>query len=139
MPPPAIDPAAACNPDCPVLRASQVLDGKWTTLIVRDLLAGPRRFAELQRSVGRISPRLLTARLRLLQDEGVLERSVFPTNPPSTSYQLTAHGRQLLDVIQALAAFGQASQARDRSRARQAARAAAKAPPAPAGRVHRLR
>lgn len=127
----------ACQPDCPVLRASRVLDGKWTTLIVRDLLGGPRRFAELQRSVGRISPRLLTARLRLLEAEGVLERRVYATQPPSTDYRLTAHGRKLLDVIQAMARFGQASQARDRAQARRPA--AALSPAAASARVHRLR
>ena len=98
-------------------RAARVIDGKWTTLIVRELLAGPRRFSELQRGIGQISPRLLTARLRLLEDEGVLSRTVHPTQPPSTEYALTAHGRQLQAVIEAMAAFGALSQRRDARRA----------------------
>jgi DNA-binding HxlR family transcriptional regulator len=90
-----------------------VIDGKWTTLIVRELLAGTRRFSELQRGIGPISPRLLTARLRLLEDEGVLLRTVYPTNPPTTGYELTSHGQRLKGVIEAMAAFGAASQRRD--------------------------
>lgn len=124
----------ACTPDCPVQRAARVIDGKWTTLIVRDLLAGTRRFSELQRSLQPISPRLLTARLRLLEDEGVLTRTVHATVPPTTEYTLTVHGRRLLSVIEAMAAFGEASQRRDRSRARAAPE------PRPASHlVHRLR
>jgi DNA-binding HxlR family transcriptional regulator len=138
------DPAptdAACTADCPVQRASQVLDGKWTTLIVRDLLGGAQRFSQLQRSVGRVSPRLLTARLRLLEQEGVLTRSVHPTLPPTTEYALTDHGRRLYGVIQALAEFGLAAQARDRAVAAAADLAAAQAAQRPAVRrqVHRLR
>lgn len=124
----------ACTPDCPVQRAARVIDGKWTTLIVRDLLAGTRRFSELQRSLQPISPRLLTARLRLLEDEGVLTRTVHATVPPTTEYTLTVHGRRLLAVIEAMAAFGEASHRRDHSRARVTAQASQ-----PGRRIHRLR
>ena len=103
-----------CDPDCPVQRAARVIDGKWTTLIVRDLLSGTRRFSELQRSLGKVSPRLLTARLRLLEAEGVLVRAVHPTIPPSTEYSLTPHGKRLQAVIEAMAAFGTASAKRDK-------------------------
>jgi len=128
-----------CLPDCPVQRAAQVVDGKWTTLIVRDLLGGAKRFSELQRSVGRVSPRLLTARLRLLEQEGVLTRSVYPTNPPTTDYALTEHGWRLHAVIAAMAEFGLAAQARDQTVAALAAEAAQAAAPDPRSRVHRLR
>ena len=121
-----------CNAECPVARAARVLDGKWTTLVVRELLGGAKGFAQLQRGVGTVSPRLLTARLRLLEDEGVLTRTVHPTQPPTTEYALTAHGRQLQSLIEAMAAFGVLSQRRD----------AHKPPPQPPPqgvKVHRLR
>lgn len=124
--------AQDCNAECPVARAARVLDGKWTTLVVRELLSGAKGFAQLQRGVGTVSPRLLTARLRLLEDEGVLTRTVHPTQPPTTEYALTAHGRQLQSLIEAMAAFGVLSQRRD----------AQKRPPQPPPQgvtVHRLR
>lgn len=124
--------AQDCNAECPVARAARVLDGKWTTLVVRELLGGAKGFAQLQRGVGTVSPRLLTARLRLLEDEGVLTRTVHPTQPPTTEYALTEHGRQLQSLIEALAAFGVLSQQRD----------AQKRPPPPPPQgvtVHRLR
>jgi DNA-binding HxlR family transcriptional regulator len=105
--------ATPCLPECPVARAARVIDGKWTTLIVRELLHSARSFTQLQRGVGSISPRLLAARLRMLEDEGVLTRTVHPTKPPTTEYALTAHGRRLEAVIDAMAVFGVVSQRRD--------------------------
>lgn len=110
----ALDPSAACDSDCPVQHAARLIEGKWTTLIVRDLLNGSKRFSELQRSLSGISPRLLTARLRLLEVEGVLLRQVYATQPPSTEYSLTVHGRRLQKLIEAMAAFGLASRRRER-------------------------
>jgi DNA-binding HxlR family transcriptional regulator len=130
-----------CGTGCPVARAARVLDGKWTTLIVRELLPGPQRFAVLLRGIGEVSPRLLTARLRLLEAEGVVRRTVLPTQPPGTEYALTAHGQQLYDVIRAMAAFGTAAQQRDAEQAleaRRQAEAAARTPARPR-QVHRLR
>lgn len=123
----------SCASDCPVLRAARVVEGKWTALIIRDLLAEPRRFSELQRSLAPISPRLLTARLRLLEQEGVVRRTVYPTNPPATEYALTPHGDRLHKLIEAMADFGRASQRRD-------ARAPSTRPSPSVGRVvHRVR
>ena len=82
-------------------------DGKWTTLIVRDLLGGKKRYSELQRSLAGISPRLLALRLRSLEQQGLLTRTVYATNPPTTEYELTARGRELRAVIKAMAKFGQ--------------------------------
>lgn len=96
-----------CGVACPVQRAAQVLDGKWTTLILRDLLAGKMRFSELQRSLVGISPRLLTTRLKSLESQGLLTRTVFATVPPTTEYALTTQGQQIMPVVQAMAAYGQ--------------------------------
>ena len=95
-----------CEPACPIQRAAALLEGKWTTLIVRDLLGGKRRFSELQRGLAGISPRLLTARLRLLEEQGLVQRYQYPTIPPTTEYELTAFGFELLPVLQAMAVFG---------------------------------
>ena len=101
-----------CNPDCPVARAHEVLGGKWTTLIFRDLMGGTRRYSELMRSLAGISPRMLAERLRMLEAEGLVTRTVFPTVPPTTEYALTDLGHGIGPVIQAMAAFGAALQAR---------------------------
>ncbi|WP_354001983.1 winged helix-turn-helix transcriptional regulator [Stagnihabitans tardus] len=97
---------AGCAEDCPVARAHGVLGGKWTTLIFRDLLPGPQRYSGLMRSLGGISPRMLAERLDMLEEAGLVERRVYPTNPPTTDYRLTALGQGMGPVIAAMAAFG---------------------------------
>lgn len=95
-----------CVSDCPVARAHDVLGGKWTTLVVRDLLTGTKRYSQLQRSLTGISPRMLAARLAQLEATGLISKKVYPTVPPKTEYTLTKRGRQIEPVIQAMAAFG---------------------------------
>ncbi len=96
-----------CEPECPVKLAADILSGKWTTLIVRELLAGTRRYSELQYALLGISPKILASRLRMLEGEGLLTRKVYPTIPPKTEYTLTALGREMQSVIVAMAQFGQ--------------------------------
>lgn len=95
-----------CDDECPVARASEVLSGKWTTLIVRDLLPGKKRYSELQRSLSGISPRMLAARLSMLEQAGLIAKTIYPTVPPKTEYELTDAGRRIEPVIAAMAAFG---------------------------------
>lgn len=95
-----------CTPGCPVQRAAEILSGKWTTLIFRELLAGTRRYSELQYALLGISPKVLAQRLHLLEDHGLLTRKVYPTVPPRTEYTLTPAGRAVEPVIRAMAAFG---------------------------------
>jgi DNA-binding HxlR family transcriptional regulator len=102
------DPAQPCDEDCPVRRAADIVGHKWTTLVVRDLLSGKKRYSELQRSINGISPRMLAARLKELENAGVVTRTVFPTIPPTTEYELTRLGRKLEKLIHALAEFGMA-------------------------------
>ena len=99
-------PEAPCGPECPIQRVSQVLDGKWTILVLRDLLSGKKRYSQLQRGLKGISPRLLALRLRTLEQQGLLTRCVYPTNPPTTEYELTARGLAMRDIFAAMAAFG---------------------------------
>ncbi|HQT25832.1 MAG TPA: helix-turn-helix domain-containing protein [Burkholderiales bacterium] len=105
--------AAACDEHCPVRRTAGIVGYRWTTLIVRDLLGGKKRYSELLRSVSGISPRILAERLKQLEAEGLIERTAHPTIPPTTEYELTPLGRRLEPVIDAMALFGKALEARD--------------------------
>ncbi len=91
---------------CPVERTLAVLGAKWTTLIVRELLAGPRRFGQLRTALEGVSPKTLTERLRALEAEGLVERRQFPEVPPRVEYRLTASGETLRSVLDAMAAWG---------------------------------
>lgn len=111
MPPLPID--ADCSPNCPIAAAGEVLSGKWTTLIFRDLFGGTRRYSQLQASLAGISPRILADRLRMLEEKGLVHRRVIPSVPPKTEYSLTEKGRQIEPVLAALAGFGQMVQGID--------------------------
>jgi DNA-binding HxlR family transcriptional regulator len=94
---------------CPVARAVRVLDGKWTMLVIRDLLGGTRRFSELRASLAGISPKTLTDRLRELEQQGLVERVCYAEIPPRVEYTLTQRGRTLEPVINALADWGRST------------------------------
>lgn len=95
-----------CDDNCPVRRSMDVLGGRWTLLIVRDLLVEPRRFGELLITLGGVSPKVLTDRLKSLERQGILTRTVYPVMPLRVEYALTDLGRELRPVIDALAAWG---------------------------------
>ena len=97
---------ASSNDDCPVCRTADVVCGKWTLLIIRDLAEGRSRFCELERSLAGISPRTLSLRLRALEEEGIVERRTYPEVPPRVEYVLTPKGRALLPLIEDMRAFG---------------------------------
>jgi DNA-binding HxlR family transcriptional regulator len=92
--------------DCPVARAVRALDGKWTMLIIRDLLGGVRRFGDLRTSLVGVSPKTLTDRLRGLEELGLVTRVQYAEIPPRVEYSLTPAGRGLEPVISALGAWG---------------------------------
>lgn len=94
------------RPECGVERTLHVIGGKWTTLILRELLAGTRRYSELKRSLGRVSPKTLTERLRHLEAEGLLTRTVYAEVPPRVEYTLTTRGEGLGEIIAAMARWG---------------------------------
>ena len=95
-----------CSPlNCPIERALRVLDGKWSTLIIRDLLGGPKRFGELRASLGIGSPKTLTERLRILEHHGVLTRTVYAEVPPRVTYELSEKGYAFRTVLEAMAAW----------------------------------
>jgi DNA-binding HxlR family transcriptional regulator len=90
---------------CPIEHALLVLDGKWSTLIIRELLHGPKRFGELRDALGIGSPKTLTERLRILEHHGILTRTVYPEVPPRVVYELTDRGRAFRSVLEAMAAW----------------------------------
>ncbi len=92
--------------DCPVFRTAQIIEGKWTTQIVRDLLPGKKRYSELLHGLAGISPKVLAQRLRFLEEQGLLVKTIYAEVPPHTDYQLTDLGLRLTGVIQAMAEFG---------------------------------
>ena len=91
---------------CPVCATADIVCGKWTILVIRDLADGHTRFCELERSLEGISPRTLSLRLRALEEEGIVERQTFPEVPPRVEYSLTAKGRALLPLIEDMRSFG---------------------------------
>jgi DNA-binding HxlR family transcriptional regulator len=99
--------AEVCDDECPIKKTADVIEGRWTTLVIRELLPGKKRFSEIQKALTGISPKVLTARLRLLERRELLTRTVFPTVPPKTEYELTSLGRRLEAVLDAMTTFGQ--------------------------------
>lgn len=91
---------------CAVARALEVLGERWTLLVVRELMTGPKRFADLQSGLPGIATNILTERLRTLVDEGVVERRTLPRPAVTQVYELTDRGRELKPVLLALAGWG---------------------------------
>jgi DNA-binding HxlR family transcriptional regulator len=96
----------AVDETCPVCRTAEIVCGKWTLLLVRELSEGCSRFCELERSLAGISPRTLSLRLRALEDEGVVERHTYPEVPPRVEYALTAKGKALVPLVEDMRSYG---------------------------------
>jgi DNA-binding HxlR family transcriptional regulator len=91
---------------CPVARTLELVGDRWTLLIVRDLLRGPRRFQDLQTGLPGLAPNILSERLKLMEEHGLVARRFYSDHPPRAGYQLTPKGQELRVVIGALAAWG---------------------------------
>jgi DNA-binding HxlR family transcriptional regulator len=102
---------------CPVCATADLICGKWTILIIRDLAAGCSRFCELERSLTGISPRTLSLRLRALEEEGIVLRRTFPEVPPRVEYTLTSKGMALLPLIEDMRRYGREWLKTERGRA----------------------
>lgn len=96
----------ACDDNCPIKKTSKLIEGKWTTLVIRELLPGKKRYSEIQKALAGISPKVLTTRLRHLESNKLISRTVYPTIPPTTEYALTKLGKKLEAVLMAMAKFG---------------------------------
>lgn len=92
--------------NCPVRLAADLLEHKWITLIIRDLLSGKKRFSELERSLQPISAKVLTARLKELEKKGLVTRHIYPSVPPTTEYELRDSAQELRAIILAMETLG---------------------------------
>lgn len=92
--------------ECSIEKTLEVLDGKWTFLIIRDLFEGVRRFGELRKSLEGISPKTLSVRLKELEAKGIINRTAYPTVPPTVEYGLTEKGKSLKPIIVAMKLWG---------------------------------
>ncbi len=93
--------------DCPVARTLDLIGERWTILLMRDLLLhGPRRFQHFQDSLPGVAPNTLSARLKALEDNGLVRRVLYSERPPRVEYVLTDLGRSLGPVVKAMRDWG---------------------------------
>jgi DNA-binding HxlR family transcriptional regulator len=93
--------------NCPVCATADIVCGKWTLLLVRELYEGCSRFGELERALTGISPRTLSLRLRALEEEGIVKRTTYAEVPPRVEYALTSKGVALLPIIESMRDYGE--------------------------------
>jgi DNA-binding HxlR family transcriptional regulator len=94
---------------CGLAKALDVVGGRWSMLVIRELIAGPRRFRDLMDGLPGIGTNLLTDRLRQLQDAEVVRKRTLPPPAGSTVYELTERGRELVPILDRLAVWGYAT------------------------------
>lgn len=91
---------------CPVEVTAEVIGGKWTTVLLAHLKQGPQRYSELRRLMPDITEKMLAQRLRELEAQGLVLRTLVSDTPPHVSYELTPEGRSLGPALQALYDWG---------------------------------
>lgn len=91
---------------CPLAATANLIGDAYVLLILRDLTAGPSRFMALERTAG-INSRTLTERLRRLEHDGLVRRTMYPEIPPRVEYELTEKGTALLPILNAMRAYGE--------------------------------
>lgn len=94
-------------PACPVETTLLLISNKWKVLILRDLMVKTMRYNELKTSIGSISQKVLTSNLRAMEEDGLLIRTVYPEVPPRVEYTLTAQGRSLKPILDAMWSWGE--------------------------------
>lgn len=87
---------------CPIEETLKIVGKRWTLLILRDLLQGTRRFGELRRSLKLVSPKTLKARLRELEQYGLVVSCIYPEVPPRVEYSLTTEGQGLGMILRSM-------------------------------------
>lgn len=95
------------KPNCYVERTLEVIGAKWTVLVIRELLGGKKRFGELQRELDGISPRTLSLRLSVLEEEGIIIKKIFPVVPLHVEYRLTKRGLSLAGILKQMHKWGE--------------------------------
>ncbi|MEO6503644.1 MAG: winged helix-turn-helix transcriptional regulator [Jatrophihabitantaceae bacterium] len=91
---------------CGLSRALEIVGERWALLIVRDLILGPKRFTDLRQGLPRIPTNVLSARLKELEQSGVLQRRILPRPATAVVYELTDYGRELDDILMRLGLWG---------------------------------
>lgn len=94
-------------PACPVETTLTLIGDKWKVLILRDLISGTRRFGELKKSIGSVSQKVLTAKLRDMEESGLVNRKVYAEVPPRVEYSLTETGKSLEPILDAMKNWGE--------------------------------
>lgn len=94
-------------PTCPVETTLTLIGDKWKVLILRDLLTGTKRFGELKKSIGNVSQKVLTAQLRNMEENGLVNRKVYAEVPPRVEYSLTKLGQSLKPILDAMWNWGE--------------------------------
>lgn len=94
-------------PACPVETTLTLIGDKWKVLILRDLLTGTKRFGELKKSIGTVSQKVLTAQLRAMEENGLINRKVYAEVPPRVEYSLTELGESLKPILDAMWHWGE--------------------------------
>lgn len=93
--------------ECPVARTLDLIGERWTILLLRDLLLqGPRRFQDFQESLAGVAPNTLSARLKSLEDNGLVRRQLYNERPPRLEYVLTDRGKSLGPIVKAMRDWG---------------------------------
>lgn len=93
-------------PPCPVETTLLLISDKWVVLILRDLRTGTKRFGELMKSVTGVSQKVLTEKLRRMEENELITRTVYPEIPPRVEYSLTDLGRSLSPILDAMNDWG---------------------------------
>ena len=101
-----MQPSSTHPETCPVLRTADIISGKWTLLILRDLSAGINRFSAHERSLAGISPKTLSERLKALEKAAIVTRKSFAEVPPRVEYTLTEMGWDLIPLIEHMRDYG---------------------------------
>ena len=94
-------------PACPVETTLTLIGDKWKVLILRDLMPGTKRFGELKKSVGNVSQKVLTAQLRAMEANGLVNRKVYAEVPPRVEYSLTELGKSLKPILDSMWTWGE--------------------------------
>jgi DNA-binding HxlR family transcriptional regulator len=91
---------------CPVTTTLSVIGGKWKPIILYIIREETKRFGEIRKMIPLITQKMLTQQLRELEEDGIIDRRVYPVVPPKVEYSLTAHGRSLMPILEAMAVWG---------------------------------
>ena len=91
---------------CEVETTLKVIGGRWKVLIIRELMDGVKRFGELQRALDGITQKMLTQQLREMEEDGIIDRKVYPQIPPKVEYSLTPLGESLKPILYAMHEWG---------------------------------